>query len=81
MNMENRSTQVCVIIKHMFKVQLVMKCVYTLSQEEELETLQAIYGADFQLHSQDPCVYSVSVATPDGSHRLWLQVVTSVSLL
>ena len=30
LNMENRSTQVCVIIKHMIKVQLVMKCVCIL---------------------------------------------------
>ena len=38
-------------------------------------TLQAIYGEDFKLLPQEPSVsYSISVATPDNTHSLEVQV-------
>ena len=47
-------------------------------QEEEVETLEAIYGGDFLHVSVEPRVYSISVATTDNSQCLEVQVTITV---
>ena len=70
--MDNATLQVC----HM---SIPLPHLKTTVQGDEVETLGAIYGEDFRHQPQNPRVYSVSVATPDESHRLWIQVTITQS--
>ena len=50
--------------------------VYHIIQEDEIETLQAIYGDDFQSHTiAGTNVYSVTVSTPDNRLSINVQVI------